>query len=368
MEKDNKNQREKSKITSFEITEEMLSDSEFDLFLKESLIREADKIEQAFNNDENLRGVGASDDLFQSIVDKLKEQGVWEEEEQEKKTEELQRTHSEDKPEKSQKIYLENEQENILQEGTESARAEKESPSSGSMAEQDAVYRMLSEEDRLNIEAGKKYRMQEEKRKEKQKKRVKIIKRGSVAAAAFAIVFGLSMTSDANRRLMLKAWDGLMYNLNFRLSTNYVEEESVRSKTKEEIEALEDIREKLNTAVIEFEYLPEEMKYENYDVFEDNKGAHIFYSWGEKIFSVLIMHMPNTNQDSSLYFVFSNDAKIIDTIKNEQNIAIHILQTDQDLSSPMYAAEVQYNNFRYIISGLNSVAEIKKIAKYILFL
>lgn len=368
MEKDNKNQREKSKITSFEITEEMLSDSEFDLFLKESLIREADKIEQELNNDENLRGVGASDDLFQSIVDKLKEQGVWEEEEQEKKTEELQRTHSEDKTEKSQKIYLENEQENILQEETESARTEKESPSSGSMAEQDAVYRMLSEEDRLNIEAGKKYRMQEEKRKEKQKKRVKIIKRGSVAAAAFAIVFGLSMTSDANRRLMLKAWDGLMYNLNFRLSTNYVDEEAVRSKTREEIEALEDIREKLGAAVIEFEYLPEGVQYEDYDVFEDNKGANIFYIRNSKIISVLLIYMPNTNQDSSAYYVFNHDAQVVDVIKNEQDLQIKILETDQDLSDSMYAAEVQYNNFRYIISGLNSLDEIKKMAKYLLIL
>lgn len=368
MEKDNKNQREKSKITSFEITEEMLSDSEFDLFLKESLIREADKIEQELNNDENLRGVGASDDLFQSIVDKLKEQGVWEEEEQEKKTEELQRTHSEDKTEKSQKIYLENEQENILQEETESARTEKESPSSGSMAEQDAVYRMLSEEDRLNIEAGKKYRMQEEKRKEKQKKRVKIIKRGSVAAAAFAIVFGLSMTSDANRRLMLKAWDGLMYNLNFRLSTNYVDEEAVRSKTREEIEALEDIREKLGAAVIEFEYLPEGMEYESYNVPEHDKGAYIFYLWENKVFNVTITYVSNSNQDSSSYFVFDENAEVIDIVENEQNIEFHILRTDQKLEHEIYAAEAQYNDFRYIMNGIRSLEEIKKIVKYCIFL
>lgn len=368
MEIDNKNQREKSKITSFEITEEMLSDSEFDLFLKESLIREADKIEQELNNDENLRGVGASDDLFQSIVDKLKEQGVWEEEKQEKKTEELQRTHSEDKTEKSQKIYLENEQENILQEETESARAEKESPSSGSMAEQDAVYRMLSEEDRLNIEAGKKYRMQEEKRKEKQKKRVKIIKRGSVAAAAFAIVFGLSMTSDANRRLMLKAWDGIMFNLNFRLSTNYVSQKSVRSKTEEELEAIEDIKNKLGAPTIEFEYLPSGMEYLNYDVFDHNKGAYIFYVYEDNIFSLSMTFMSGTNQDSSSYLVFNQDAKVIDTIKNEQDITIYILETDWELKEPMYAAEIQYNDFRYVMNGINSLEEIKKIAKYCIFL
>lgn len=136
MEKDNKKQEKKDKIMSFKITEDMLSDSELDLFLKESLIREADEIEKALNEEEALRGVGASDDLFQSIVDKLKEQGVWE----------------------------------------EAQESEQDVPSSAlqpESKEQDAIYSMLSEEDRLNIEAGKKYRIQEELRRKKRKKKSK---------------------------------------------------------------------------------------------------------------------------------------------------------------------------------------------------
>ena len=331
MEKDNKKQEKKGKITSFEITEDMLSDSELDLFLKESLIREADEIEKTLNEEEALRGVGASDDLFQSIVDKLKEQGVWEE----------------------------------TQESDQNASS---SVRQAEYKEQDVIYSMLSEEDRLNIEAGKKYRMQEELRKKKQKRRAKIIKRGGVAAAAIAVVFGLNMTSDANRRLMLKAWDGLMYNLNYRLATNYAGEESVRSKTKEEIEALEDIRKKLGASVIEFEYLPKGMKYIGYEVFDHNKGAYIFYSWEEKIFSISMTYMPNTNQDSASYFVFNQDAKIVDTVKNEQNIIIHILETDQELNQPLYIAEMQYNDFRYIMNGISSFDEMKKITKYCIFL
>lgn len=331
MEKDNKKQEKKDKIMSFKITEDMLSDSELDLFLKESLIREADEIEKALNEEEVLRGVGVSDDLFQSIVDKLKEQGVWEE----------------------------------AQESEQDVPPSALQPES---KEQDAIYSMLSEEDRLNIEAGKKYRMQEELRRKKRKKRAKIIKRGSVAAAAIAVVFGLSMTSDANRRLMLKAWDGLMFNLNYRVSTDYVELESARSKTKEEIAALEDIRKKLGAAVMEFEYLPEGMKYESYDVFEDNKGANIFYMWNDKIISILLMYMPNTNQDSSAYYVFDHNTEVIDTVKSEQDLQIKILETKQNEPDLMYAAEAQYNDFRYIMSGVSSLEEIKKIAKYCIFL
>ncbi len=331
MEKDNKKQEKKGKITSFEITEDMLSDSELDLFLKESLIREADEIEKALNEEEALRGVGASDDLFQSIVDKLKAQGVWEETQ-------------------------------------ESEQNVSSSVSQPEYKEQDVIYSMLSEEDRLNIEAGKKYRMQEELRKKKQKRRAKIIKRGGVAAAAIAVVFGLSMTSDANRRLMLKAWDGLMYNLNYRLSTDYVEQKSVRSKTEGEIEAIKDIKTKLETATIEFKYLPKGMEYAGYEVFEDSKGAYLFYRWNDKIFNISMMYMPNTNQDSSTYYVFNQDAEIIDIVKNEQDLEIVILKTDLGLDEAMYAAEIQYNDFRYILNGMSSLEEIKKIAKYCILL
>lgn len=331
MEKDNKKKEKKDKIMSFKITEDMLSDSELDLFLKESLIREADEIEKALNEEESLRGVGASDDLFQSIVDKLKEQGVWEEAQESEQ----------DTPTP------------VLQSESE---------------EQDAIYSMLSEEDRLNIEAGKKYRMQEELRRKKRAKRAKIIKRGSMAAAAIAVVFGLSMTSDANRRLMLKAWDGLTFNLNYRLSTNYVEEESVRSKTKEEIEALEDIRKKLGTSVIEFEYLPEGMKYKGYDVLNNNKGAYIFYVWGDSVFNVTVTYVSNMNQNSSTYAVLDQNAEKIDTVRNEQNIQFNILETNQKLEKKIYAAEVQYNDFRYVMNGISSLEEMKKIAKYCIFL
>lgn len=330
MEKDNKKQEKKDKIMSFKITEDMLSDSELDLFLKESLIREADEIEKALNEEEVLRGVGVSDDLFQSIVDKLKEQGVWEE----------------------------------AQESEQDVPPSALQPES---KEQDAIYSMLSEEDRLNIEAGKKYRIQEELRRKKRKKRAKIIKRGSVAAAAIAVVFGLSMTSDANRRLMLKAWDGLMYNLNYRLSTSYVEE-SVRSKTKEEIEALEDIREKLGAAVIEFEYLPESMKFDRYDIIEHNKSAYTFYLWGDDIFNITVTYMLGTNQDSSVYTVFDQKARVVDVVKNDQELEIQILETDQGAEKPIYAAEVQYNDFRYVMNGISSLKEMKKIAKYCIFL
>ncbi len=323
MEKDNKRQDEKNKITSFAITEEMLSDPEMDLLLKEGMIREADEMEKELNEDEALRGVGVSDDLFEVIVEKLREQGAWE------------------------------------REGEEEGEGQ-ESP--------DSIYQLLSEEDRLNIEAGKRYRRQKERKKQKRVRRVKVWKKCGIVAAAAVFIVGLGMTSEANRRLMLQAWDGMMYNLNFRLSTNYSSEELVRSRSQDEIAALETIRKTLGTKIIEFEYLPEEIQYTGYDVMENSKEAYIFYSWKDKIISVCITYMPNTNRDGSVYFVFDQEAKLVDVIKNEQDLELHILETGEGIERKMYAAEIWHEDFRYLINGVDSLDEIKKIAKYSIIL
>ncbi len=79
----NEEKKVKSKIREFEIPPENPDDPEMDEFLRKSVIEEADALEAKLNSDPNLLGVGASDDLFLSIVGKLKEQGIWEEDETE---------------------------------------------------------------------------------------------------------------------------------------------------------------------------------------------------------------------------------------------------------------------------------------------
>ena len=68
------------KVVPFDIDEKLLDDEKIDRLIKESLIEEANEIEAELENDPALIGVGASEDMFQSIVARLKEQGDWEEE------------------------------------------------------------------------------------------------------------------------------------------------------------------------------------------------------------------------------------------------------------------------------------------------
>lgn len=335
MDKGQKDKREKNKISPFDITDEMLEDPGLDAFLKESLKQEADEIEAEIEEDLSLRGIGASDDMFDAIVEELKEQGIWEEESASEKVE--------------QNPALEQDEE------TEAVAESLES-----------LYAKLPLEDREALELGRKAVQKEQKRKIRRRKRNKILKRGGTVAAALAVVFGLSMTSEANRRLVLRAWEGLMYNFNFRVSTNYLPEDEVRSKTREEQAALQDIEERLGASAIDLEYLPEGMEYDNYMIAENGREANIYYLYQKGIFGVNITNMQNMDSNSSAYVALMQKAVVVNTAKNEQDIEITIYETDRDLEKPMYAAEFVHNDFRYFMSGLNSQEEMEKIAKFML--
>lgn len=330
MEKGQEKKTEKSKITPFDITDEMLDDPELDAFLKESLMREADEIEAEINEDPSLRGVRASEDMYGAIVEELKKQGIWEEEKN---------------PRQDQGGEKGNPQESL-----------------------EELYMRLPQEDREALALGKKVYQKEREKKERRRKRNRILRRCGTAAAALVVVFGLGMTSEANRSLFLKAWEGLMYNFNFRVSTDYVPENDARSKTKDELAALQEIEERLGAPVIDLEYLPEGMEYDDYTIGDNSREAIVFYSDQENVFCVYIINMQNSDAQSSSYIMLDQNAVVVNTIQNEQDIDVDILKTDEQLEHPRYVAELEHEGFRYFISGMNVKDELEKIAKFIYIL
>ena len=71
------------KISPIRIDQEVLDDPRMDEFIRESLKKEADELEAELNSDPSLEGIKAPDDMFEKLVAKLKEEGVWEEEAEE---------------------------------------------------------------------------------------------------------------------------------------------------------------------------------------------------------------------------------------------------------------------------------------------
>ena len=352
------------KVVPFDIDEKLLDDEKIDRLIKESLIEEADEIEAELENDPALIGVGASEDMFQSIVARLKEQGDWEEEKDvEENPENIKEIkNAEDIRETGETREIKGIKEGKESEGTKEILEDQKSE----QEKLEELYQMLPEEDRHALELGKQVKKEKEIRRKKRKQRWKILKRGGVVAAVFFLVFGVSMTSEANRRLVFKAWDGLMYNLGFKLSTNYVGEEgTVQSKSKEEIEAIEAISEKMAIPVIDFEYMPEGMKFQGFEIMDDALEAIMFYAYRDKIFTVTMVKM---NQEGATYYALDNEAVLRERIVIDQELKAKIWETNLDFEEETYVAEIENNECRYICNGMLSLEELKKVLKSAYFL
>ncbi len=344
MSEENRKTERDNKILSFQITEEDLQDPETDRFVRESLIREADELEREINSKPELAGIEAPEGMFESIVAELKARGVWEEEEEGKSAGEVTET------EKSE-------------EEKESASVEGE-PGAGTES-LEAIYAQLPEEDQKALELGRQVVQKREAKAGKRRRRKKFLKVFGVAAACLGVLFGFSMTSAANRRLVKRMWDGLMMNLEFRMDTDYSgEEESVRSKSKEEIAAMEEIREKTGAPVIEFCYLPKGMKYQGYEIVERFETV-LFYSYQDTIFNVTII---DVDKEGSYYYTYDGEAVLRETIANKANIEAKIWEVNLDIEEETYVVEIEHDGWRYVLDGMLPFEEMKKIVEYLIIL
>lgn len=450
-----KNRNTAEKITKFPLGPsgmEDLEDTELDALLEEELKREADELEARLNSDPKLIGVGASDDLFAKIVDSLKEQGVWEEDEKAVKAQEDEA--GEEDAEKSEKTKdevqeTEAEYENGKSSAVEKIEPEKEAAERAKRMEQQSVvaaektdrvvevntgspvekkkakaaeektkkrieknieenteentvasadentqkirkiesneteeknatenvafsddkeretksgseeaYLQLSEADRRAMEYGYQMQQKDAEKKVRRKKRRKIAKRAGITAAALVAVFGVSMTSDANRRYVLEAWNTVAGSLGMKTSINYLEDEPLRDINEEEQNMQNEIRERLGIDPIEFKYLPEGWKISAYSIDEEAGVGNIFYSGQEELW--LNVFVQKENNESVFYNQYDEMSEKIEVIKNEQEIEIELYRTDEE----NYVGIFMQNGNYYSCSSRLPYEEIKKILKY----
>ncbi|MDO4322869.1 MAG: DUF4367 domain-containing protein [Lachnospiraceae bacterium] len=355
MKEEKKKKESENKIVPFDFDEKMLSDTEIDRIVRESMMEEADALEAELNQDPALRGADVSEDMFQSIVDQLKTQGLWEEDEE---TEKGQEYNTKEKN-TDDTTCAEEEKQTAEPEGQRSQNGDNQDDRPQSLEE---LYALLPEEDRRALLLGKQMEKQEELRLAKKRKRKTYVKYGGIVAAVLVLVFSGSMTIEANRRLVQRAWDGMMYNLGFRVSTDYIDEEKeIEGRTEEELAALKEVSATLEVPTLIFEYMPEGMKYLDYEIMADSAEAGIFYTYQEKIFSVTVINM---DREGTAYYVLDNEAVLREKVVNDQRIEARIQEVNLDLGEETYIAELEYDNCRCILNGMISLEEMKKIIKY----
>ena len=332
------------KITKFpgwdaDVALDQMTDENIDDFLRECLKDEADELETQLNHDPAMIGVGASDDMYQKIVEELKKQGIWEEDEAgEVEREEngglqdavekeavvpeaagmgsMEEEAKKNKAENTTELRAEAVTDNL--ENTAEAEHDKES---SPLEERERIYSMLSEEDRKAMELGYQMKEQEEQKKIAKRKRRKLCTRVGAAAVAVMVLGSAGMSTEASRAAILQVCEVVMGNFGIRILSNYLDDRETRTVDRREEEAKEEIENQLGIMPLSFMYLPGGLEYNSYRICKEAERATLFYSYEDLKLSVYMGN--NIDNEKVLYHQIDGNNKIKYTVKNEQGIEIN---------------------------------------------
>ncbi len=338
-----------SKISPIRIDQELLEDPKMDEMIRESLKQEADDLEKELNENPSLAGIKAPDDLFEKIVAKLKAEGDWEEEPE--TAEGAPRQAAQDTEKETAKKVCD--EEAIPQEAGRDTK----------MPDLERLYSMLPKEDQEALKLGKELGEKQKKRAARRKKRVRFLRRAGAVAAMLVLVFGISMTSDANRKLVMRVWDGVAERFGLRTRVNYEDGGVIESQRTEERKAMEEIKEKTGTTITDFAYLPTGMTFIKYEIDNQSEEIRLYYMYKEVIFLVQIY---NSKNESVFYNFYDGEFVFKEKYVNDQKIEMEIWEADQENGDKVYAVTFKSNSFSYICSSEIEYAEMKKMMKFLI--
>ena len=224
------------------------------------------------------------------------------------------------------------------------------------------LYSMLPKEDQEALKLGRAVSEKKRRRSVKRKKRLKILKRAGVAAAMLVLVFGISMTSDANRKLVMQVWDGVAERFGVKLEVDYIDDGIVESQRKEEEEAFEEIKETTGIKELDFAYLPEGMKFERYVFNDEENEVKVYYSYKDIMFYMLIHRADN---GKVTYNYLDGEYIFKENYINDHDIQMEIWEAKQESNEKIYAAAFQHGDYNYICNGEIEYSEFKKILKFL---
>lgn len=192
--------------------------------------------------------------------------------------------------------------------------------------------------------------------------RKRVVRWASVAAAVLIGVFGISMTSEANRAYIMREMNELFGNdVNTRVNNNEVLE---RDRT--ERYACEEIENTLDIKMPRFFYLPDKLEYQAYSLDEESGAGILQYSYGEQI--IFLTAFLNENKASVLNQ--NDNGVLIETFQNdfipELKITLWKIEEKED-KTPIYALRWEYKNSYYEFFGEIQEKEMENIAKNIMY-
>lgn len=192
-----------------------------------------------------------------------------------------------------------------------------------------------------------------------QKKAAKV---ACVCLVAAAAMFGLSMTSEANRLRLLQTANEMLGTGDL-LKANNGDDRAMSAGSEDE--ARQEITDVLNVEVPDFYYLPEDMGYKSCEIVEEIGYAKIRYSYKQ---GFLYLEISNSLSDMSQGNIKENQenedaAEEIETLSGKMKFVIKNTEEGKEL----YTASWEYKNISYVFGGEVSREELVEILKNISF-
>lgn len=224
---------------------------------------------------------------------------------------------------------------------------------------------ITEKEDAMDMADSQKNQSRREKKIHKTNKitiRKRVMKWSAVAAAVVIGVFGVSMSSEANRAYIMQEVSKLFGNdVNTKLNNvDVLESDRTEEYARQEIENV------LHIKVPKFFYIPEGMEYLDYILDAEAQHAFIRYAYGEQILYLSIF----VNEKEISRITQEDTGSYICDIKSDltANLASELWEIfeEGDLEST-YSLKWTYKNTYCELLGKVEKEEISKLAKEIMY-
>ena len=192
-----------------------------------------------------------------------------------------------------------------------------------------------------------------------QKKATKV---ACVCLAAAAAMFGLSMTSEANRLRLLQTANEVLGTGDL-LNADNGEDRAMSAGSEDE--ARKAITDTLHVEIPELLYLPEGMAYQGSKIYNEIGCAEIQYSYNK---GFLYLEISNSLSDMSQGSIKQNqededETEEIETLSGKMNFVIKNIEEGKE----QYTARWEYKNVSYNFYGEISYEELMKILQNLSF-
>lgn len=184
----------------------------------------------------------------------------------------------------------------------------------------------------------------------------------AVAAVTAIGIFGVSMTSQANRAYVMREVNKVFGN---DVNTE-IDNDKVVQSDRTEAYAKEEIENKLNIRMPSFFYVPDDLEYTSYTIDAEAHTAIILYTYNEQTIYFLVA----ANQERATAGSQNDSGEKVCEIQSEFTTSLKIELweiLDEGDTEPTYELRWKYLNVYYEILGKIPSQELRRIAEKIMY-